>query len=358
MWSARANAERRRRPPRVAIALAAALLAASPGCSSSSKTPPKSAKMDAPRFSKHVDPSELLPGDLDLVLRFDLARMREGLGPLVADQLAARALEKRGDPMLRGLLTCADVLWVGVHLADIEAADHVAIIEGKDCEVRANTSDWKRIPSANGDLTIFDRLSTPARGDTSRVILAGDSGRRRLFSVGEGAAARGGEPGDRPTGALAVVLVSPAEIASIDRVLHDGPDARRREPKAEGIVSLDLRTPRLSPALEKKYPSIASIIAGIDRVRATTDLGDKGVELEAEVTSKTSHDAERTLKFLSALRDNVESPGARLMMASLHLEQIDATVRIHWKLPAKAVLGLLDDAASKSDESTDKAAPP
>jgi hypothetical protein len=341
VWSARAKADRRRRVSRVAIALATALLAASPGCSSSGKTPAKSAKMEAPRFSKRMDPGELLPADLDLVIRFDLARMREGLGPLVADQLASKALEQRGDPMLRGLLTCADVLWVGVRLAELERADHVAIIEGKDCEVRADTSDWKKVKSANAELTIFDRLSTPARGDTSRVILAGDP-----------------EVGRRTPNVRFVVLVSAAEIASVDRVLHDGPDARRREPKAEGIVSLDLRAPRLPPDLEKKYPSIASIIAGIDRVRATTELGDKGVELEGEMVLKTSHDAERTLKFLNALRENVESDGARLMMASLHLEQIDTTVRIRWKLPAKAVLGLLDAAADKSDKPAEKAAPP
>ncbi len=222
------------------------------------------------------------------------------------------------------------MLWVGVHLADIESADHVAIIEGKDCEVRADTSDWKKTKSANGDLTIFDRISTPDRASTSRVILAGDR---------------------------SVVLVSPAEVASVDRVLHDGPDEKRREPKAEGIISLDLRAPRLPAELEKKYPSISSIIAGIDRIRATTELGDKGVELEGEVVLKTAHDAERTLKFLSALRDNVESDGARLMMATLHLEQIDATIRIRWRLPAKAVLGLLDEAAEKSDKPADKAAP-
>jgi hypothetical protein len=306
-------------------------LALSPGCSSSTKAPAKTQKMEVPRFSKHVDPGELLPADLDLVVRFDLARMREGLGPLVADQLAAKALEKRGDPMLRGLLSCAEVLWVGLRMAEIDSADHVAIIEGKDCDVRANTSDWKRIKTANGDLTIFDRISKADRSGTSRVILAGDR---------------------------AVVLVSPAEIASVDRVLHDGPDERRREPKAEGIISLDLRTPRLPPELEQKYAKIGGVIAAIERIRATTDLDDKGIELEGEIVTKSFQDAARTMKILMAFRDNVESDASRVMMATLHLEQIDATVRIRWRLPAKAVLGLLDDAADKSDQPAGKGAPP
>jgi hypothetical protein len=257
-------------------------------------------------------------------VRVDLGRMREGLGPLVADQLAARALEQRGDPMLRGLLACADVLWVGLRIAEIQGGDHVAIVEGKDCEVRADESLWKKVRSANGDLTVFDRIAPSERSETARVILAGERD---------------------------VVLVSPTELASLDRVLKNGPDANRREPKAEGLLSLDLRTPRLPLDLEKKYPSIGAIMASIDRVRASTQLADGGLELEGEILLKTDKDAARALKFLRALVDNVESDAARLILASAKLEQIDHTLRIRWTVPAKVVLGLLENTAGKAEKS-------
>ena len=63
-------------------------------------------------------------------------------------------------------------------------------------------------------------------------------------------------------GDRALVLVSPVEVGSVARVLRQGPDERRGDPAAEGIVSLDLRAGRLPPHLERRFPSIGAIIAG------------------------------------------------------------------------------------------------
>ena len=79
-----------------AIASAAAILAGA-GCR---EVPgPKSAARP-PQLSKRLYASDLLPADLDVVVRVDMARLRAGLGPSFAETLAARAGEAGGEPFV------------------------------------------------------------------------------------------------------------------------------------------------------------------------------------------------------------------------------------------------------------------
>ena len=80
--------------------------------------------------------------------------------------------------------------------------------------------------------------------------------------------------------AAVAALSSPAALATT-RLLRDGPDAGRGDPTANGLVSVDVRGHRLPPSLEKKYPSIAVIIAGIVRIRGSATLAEDGVRVEA-----------------------------------------------------------------------------
>ena len=73
---------------------------------------------EGPRIARQVDAADLLPKDLDLVVRVDLARMRAGLGPDATKQsLCARGLAvaerrqgRRGHP--RGRRSSAPT-WCG-----------------------------------------------------------------------------------------------------------------------------------------------------------------------------------------------------------------------------------------------------
>lgn len=324
MWSKRAGALDAPRgaitttPPwrGVIAALGVALALAPTACGGPKSKPSTTPILGAPRFSRRLEATELMPSDLDLVVRVDLARMRDGLGPVAVEALTRRALQGRGDTIVKGLLPCASVLWLGVRLLDDETADHVAVVEGHDCEVVANTSEWKRTPSANGQLTIYDRLTEPARDGTSKVVIIADR---------------------------AVVLVSPVEAPSVERVLRDGPDVGRGEPKAEGLVSVDVRGHRLTPELERRFPAIGRLVAGVYRVRALGQLVDQGLEIEAEVTNKSSPEAARAVKVLEALRDNVESDAARALLHDMKIEQVESTVRVRWTVPARAVLAAIDD---------------
>ena len=294
------------------------LASALSGCGADAKTKGAHARVAVPTFDRRVDPAEIFPADLDLVVRLDVARMRSSIGPAAASAMAARAAREAGDDVLRVALACADVVWLGARVADLDSGDHVVLVEGASCAPELDRAQWRPEPSRNKSVKIFDRVDPARRTGTARVVVLGDH---------------------------ATAFVSPMEVDSITRVLEGGPDARRGNPVAEGVVSLDVRAARLPPALEQKYPSIAAIIAGLERVRGTAVVVDEGVQIDVQILSPTAKGAEKALRFLSALRDNVEDPRLALVLRKVSIEQTEGTVRIRLLLPGKVVLALLSGVA-------------
>jgi hypothetical protein len=275
--------------------------------------PPKSRPAGA-LTSKRLEPAELFPSDLDLVLRIDVARMRAGLGPSAVEGLRGRAFGGRGEEALSKALACAEVVWIATRLADIDNGDRVVVVEGTDCAPAMGAPEWKEAASTNDQVAIFDRKTVAPRAGTARIITVG----KRLAA-----------------------FVSPVELDSVARVMHDGTDGRHGDPAAEGLVSVDLLARPLPPGLEKRFPSIGKILGGLDRVRGTAVLVDDGVRIDGEISSPTVGGADKARRFLEALRDGaVESKHADALRG-LTLEAVEKTVRVRWVVPAKVVLGVL-----------------
>jgi hypothetical protein len=290
-------------------ALALALVVS--GCASSEKGA-QSAVVD-----RDVEPTDVFPADLDLVVRIDLGRMREGIGPAATAELAKRALQGDGgvNDELREALACAEVVWLAAHAAEIGTGDRVIAIEGKSCMPELASARWERTRSHNKRVRIFDRRSDAHRAGTARIMNLGNK---------------------------TTVFVSPVELDAVKRVLADGPDPKRGNPTAEGVVSLDLRARPLAPGLAKKYPSIAAVLGGIDRVRGSAKLGDEGLAIDVEVLGKTAAGAAATSRFLEALRDSL-AQGSRFGDATrgARVELVERTVQVKLTVPPKVVLGLL-----------------
>ena len=299
------------------LGLAVAAVALS-GCGPGAKARGARARAELPALDRRVDPAEIFPADLDLVVRLDVARMRSSVGPAAASAMAARAAREAGDDVLRAALACADVVWLGARFGDLDSGDHVVLVEGASCAPELDRAQWRPEASRNKSVKIFDRVDPARRTGTARVLVLGPQ---------------------------ATAFVSPMEVDSITRILADGPDARRGNPVAEGVISLDVRAARLPPALEQKYPSIAAIIAGLERVRGTAVVVDEGVQIDVQILSPTAKGAEKALRFLSALRDNVEDPRLVMVLRKVSIEQIEGTVRIRLLLPGKVVLALLSSLA-------------
>jgi len=299
------------------LALVALLALASPSCgnevpaggvAASPRRPP------GPRVVHRLDATDLLPADLDLVVRIDLARMRAGLGPDAIEQLLRRSVPGEDQELLREALHRAEVVWVALRASDVDRGDRVVVVEGPLAGIAPDAARWRIQKSEDPKVRFYDREDAPPRGSTARIVAVRDR---------------------------VLAFVTPVEVASVARVVRDGPDEKRGDPAAEGIVSIDVRAHRLPPDLERRFPSIAAIIAGVDRVRGTATLVDEGARVEADVSARTPEAAERALKFLLAVCDNVSEPRYVAALASARLERVGATVRLRWLVPGKTVLGLL-----------------
>ncbi len=269
-------------------------------------------------LERDVDPTDLLPSDLDLVVRIDVGRMRSGIGPAAADAISRRALEGGDEPELREALACAEVVWVATHAAEASEGDRVIVVEGRRCMPELPAARWERVRSANGKVRIFDRRDEAPRAGAARIMNLGNR---------------------------ATVFVSPVELDAVKRVLDAGPDERRGNPAAEGLVSVDLRARPLAPALAKKYPSIGAVLGGIERVRGTAALGDAGLKIDAEVVGRTPAGAALAAKFLSALRETLTaSPRFGDAVKDAQVEQVEKRVNVKLTLPSKLLLALLSGA--------------
>jgi hypothetical protein len=269
-----------------------------------------------------MDPADLFPADLDLVVRVDMARMRSQLGPDVIERLPASALPDAARDLVTPAIRRANVVWFGLRLGDIEAGDRVVVVEGHVDDLEPDSARFRRVESASTDVTVFDRIGPLKRSDTAQIIAFGSR---------------------------ALAFVSAVEKPSVDRVLRDGPDPQRGEPEATGLVSFDLRAGRLPPTLERRFPSIGSIVAGLRHAKGTAVLGDQGLHLEAVIVGRSTGDAAKALKFLTAVREGVQDTRYAGILRGLQLEQLEATVRLRWVVPADVVLALVsDDAKSQT----------
>jgi len=292
-----------------------ALLVALAGCGGA---PPKAAAGRAApgaHVERDVDPADLFPIDLDLVVRIDVGRMRAGIGPAAADALSKRALQESAEPELREALGSADVVWIAARAAELDGGDRIVVVEGRTSMPELAAARWERVRSLNGRLRIFDRTDGAPRTGTARIINLSNR---------------------------AAAFVSPVELDAVRRILDAGPDERRGNPRAEGLVSLDLRTSRLPPALEKKYAAISAVLAGVERVRGTAVLVDEGVKIDAQVLGATVAGAERAARFLEAMRDSLAAvPRFAAAARDVRVEQVEKTVQVRLTVPSKAVLAMM-----------------
>jgi hypothetical protein len=272
-------------------------------------------------LSRQVEPGDLLPADLDLVVRVDLARLRSGLG---ATALLALAARMPGDALLRDALLAADAVTVGLRADDLEAGDRVVVVEGRLAEDAA-VPDPERFtlrPPVVEQVRVWDRVADGAspRERVARVMRVGDE---------------------------ALVFVTALEVDPTTRVLRAGPDELRGQPFAEGLVSLDWRPRPLRASLAKRFPSIANVLRGLSRVRATASMGEAAVEVRAELEAADEAAATRVARFLELLRDNAgDQEGA--ILAPMKIERTGATVHVACDIPAEVVLRAVADDAPGS----------
>jgi hypothetical protein len=217
---------------------------------------------------------ELLPGDLDCVVRLDWHRLSST--PLAA-AARARMLARLSEPsraVVGRALDHATAVWVGLRwMSDGFAGDGATAIEADLSDVPLGTDGdprWRPGPAA----LVRDAVEfVPAAAPTDRADAAA------LLKIG----ARG------------IVVATPAEADALERVLRDGPDPRRIDPPAEGHLSLAARFADAAPrALTSSRGGwvIGRIGEGLERAEATVDVGE-GAVVRGDLAYQTPQRAEQ-----------------------------------------------------------------
>ncbi len=282
------------------------------------KAPASGTEASAPSSSaaSSFEGPDLIPQDLDLVVRVNLAKVRDSLGPEPSQELMDRALEKGdGTGLVHQALAEADTVWLGLRLADLDAGDRVMVVRAADKPVEPDSIAWTSSGDAIAGVQHFDPKVPPARSGTGRI-----------FRIG----------------ARDAVFVSPVEIMSVDRVMRRGPDPERGQPEARGLLSFDYRARRLSPEIENRFPSLSSLVAGIERVNATIEVTGGRLDLEGRIRCKTPQAAIKVIRFLETIQSlGDRDKGHRELLAALELQRAAATIQLRWPLPREAVVALL-----------------
>lgn len=279
------------------------------------------------RITTVTTATELMPADLDLVVRVDLAKVRSDLGKQASIELMDEALDKSGvHGAAREMLAEADVVWVGLRVSDFEYGDHVMVVtRSKRAKATPEAEQTPATAISTPDPTDWDESATGVAAIRRFVAKAPPrrTGTARIYTFGETAA----------------VFVSPVEEHSVERLLKKGPDPERGDPRARGLVSLDLHAPQLAPTLTAKLPALATLIASIIRMRATVDLLGDQLELEGTIRCRDATAASKIETYLATFA----SPNTRFaeLLAALEIARTGASVSVRWRLPQAVIAELL-----------------
>jgi hypothetical protein len=198
-----------------------------------------------------------------------------------------------------------------LRLADLELGDRVMVVRTRGASSKPDTTSWKSEAISEQNLLRFDARVPPPRNGIERIFLMGQRD---------------------------VVFVSPVESMSVARVIDKGPDAKRGQPKARGLLSVDYRATRISAGLAEAYPSLSSLISGVVRLDATLELIGGQLQLDGRLRCKTAGAATKVLRFLETIRDaGKEASAYAELLGALELERQGDAISIRWPLPRDVV---------------------
>lgn len=205
--------------------------------------------------------AELIPPDLDVVVRLDLARVKAALGATALTALSREVLARDNggqepDELVVASLLAAEEVYLGYRPSPLWAPlDRVLAVQGHFEPLVRPPTGFSGATDLGRDLRHWDRRVAPSsRGGVARVYAWSD--RVRAF-------------------------VSEAEIDAVERAVTGLGAARRLEPPQEGTLSLAAR-PSLLGRLAG-HGTLRDLLEDAKALRAVADLESDGVRLKLEL---------------------------------------------------------------------------
>ncbi|HVY27220.1 MAG TPA: hypothetical protein VHB79_11755 [Polyangiaceae bacterium] len=219
----------------------------------------------APRVTAPVD---LIPSDLDVVVRLDLGRVKAALGAATVSTLAGEVLargsaKQAADELLIASLLEADLVYLGYRPSRLGAPlDRVLALQGHFAQLMHPPDGFSGATDLGADVRYWDAKVRPPREGVARIYAFSD--RLRAFST-------------------------EAEIDALELRLAGGGGARRLEPPAEGTLSFAAR-----PALLARLAGngiLRDLLEGSKSLSAVADLESDGARLKAELVLESPDQA-------------------------------------------------------------------
>ncbi len=221
-----------------------------------------------PRVPPRRVPADLVPGDLDVVARADLAVIRSALGAAMPADLAVPA-GAAGDAGVRALVAAATVGATTGWLAfrpgpGLAVLDHVLVLRGRFSRLDPRAgAGWQRWgpPRELGDgWRRHDARSPVARTAPARVYLRDDS---------------------------VVALVTPAEIDAVERTRERGipPELRLVPllPPTHGTLAVRARSRSIAAWADRLEPTAGALLRAAQQLTIVLDLEAARLRGEAEL---------------------------------------------------------------------------
>ena len=259
----------------------------------------------APRVSH---PESAIPADLDVVIRLDLRRIRETLGPAEMAEQSARAVRQlhgtddATDALLLRALSQTDTLWLGLRPTHgLDAADNVLVMSGHFSDFdprRAESTPPFGLPlDLGGDVRRYDRPHPNSRSAPARIYRHGDD---------------------------LIVSLSEAEIDSVERSFEEQRGAPGLEPIEKGVLSAALRPRALPKGLFAGAEPLQRLAERAERIELNADLTGAGLSASLALKFADPSTAEQLGTALTELRDALRGGSGRLAKFAARLEMSSA----------------------------------
>jgi hypothetical protein len=241
------------------------------------------------------EPGVMIPADLDLVLRLDLARLRAVLGIEGAELMAQLAKQAPTDDpdvatarLMLSLFAHAQTAWIGVRpgLAP-ELTDSVVVLRGDFKGLVPEKIDgappWERPIDLGGSVRYFARLAPKLRAAPAVIYVRGSD----LALIG-----------------------SEAEVDALERGFTGQRDESSLRVPELGLVAAAARLELLRKRLEPRAPTLSRLFEGAARLSASVDRDEDGASFRVRVELELDT-PERAREVSDALTRVSQALGAR-----------------------------------------------
>ena len=280
------------------------------------------AKPPAAPASNDSRPVLFIPADLELVLRLDVRRYRETMGPEPEQSLAklwqSFGLDSSGKfqhfDWLVPVLKSTDTLWLGCRPGPVGCRDFVFVLRGR---FASSSSAYGFGPSKKRRDLGAGWLSYELESER-RTTAA------RLYWRAPGLA----------------ILVSCAELDSAERSIEQSLDRTKLEPSENGLVSLIVQSKALALSIRDRSPQAARWLEQSERVEIHFDSSERGTRVTFSVKFRDAPQADRAAQALRILISALSRFDPRLKTGDLEVQLLNSEVLLRVSFPTAVESGL------------------